>query len=90
MIAVNVRRQGGAAIMTIPSDILDMLNIHVGTKLALNIVKGSLVAHPINQSKQKRYTLKELLEGTSSEEMKNLNAETAWANEGNPVGREIV
>ncbi len=89
MIAVNIRKQGGAAIITIPSDILKMLHIHIGTELQLNVVKGNLVAHPI-KARRNRYSLQELLEGITPETIANMKAETEWAREGQPVGREIL
>jgi antitoxin component of MazEF toxin-antitoxin module len=33
MITVNIRKQGGAAIMTIPADVLKMLNVEVGATI---------------------------------------------------------
>ena len=37
MIKVNIRRQGGAAIMTIPSNVLKRLNVEVGASLELDV-----------------------------------------------------
>lgn len=46
MINVNVRKQGGAAIITIPSDVLKLLGIEVGSALELNVDHGKLIARP--------------------------------------------
>ncbi|MNY73814.1 hypothetical protein D3C86_2126870 [compost metagenome] len=51
------------------------------------MVDGELIARPVAPTPRKRYSLTELLEG--SEEMAELNALTASAREGNPVGREL-
>ena len=83
----KIRRQGGAAVMTIPPTLLKLLHLEVGAQLELNVVDGELIARPVVQPVRKRYTLAQLLEG--SDEIAGLNAETAWAREGDPVGREL-
>jgi antitoxin ChpS len=83
----KIRRQGGAAVMTIPPTLLKLLHLEVGAQLELNVVDGELIARPVVQPVRKRYTLAQLLEG--SDEIAELNAETAWAREGDPVGREL-
>lgn len=88
MITVDIRRQGGAAIMTIPSDVLKILNVGVGSALELDVGKGAFTAHPVRAKSRKRYSLAELLKGVKPKEMAALNAKTAWAREGKPVGRE--
>ncbi len=90
MITVNIRKQGGAAIMTIPSDVLKMLNVEVGATLELDVTNGAFTARPTHQVVRKRYTLAELLNGVTPEDMAALYADTAWAREGGPVGRELA
>jgi len=87
MITVNVRQQGGAAIITIPSNVLKMLDIKVGSSLELSVTKEGFTAHP---KTHKRYTLKELLKGATPKNLKALNEETKWAREGDSVGRELT
>ncbi len=89
MITINIRKQGGAAVVTIPANVLKMLNVDVGSQLQLDVSKGSFTAKPVARSKRKRYTLKELLRGVTPKRMARLNAKTAWAREGDPVGREL-
>ncbi len=89
MITVNIRKQGGAAIITIPSDVLKMLNVQVGATLELDVANGAFTARPAHQIAHKRYTLAELLRGVTPEDLAALNADTAWAREGDPVGREL-
>lgn len=74
--------------MTIPSDLLKLLNLGTGDTVSMEVIHGDLVAHPHQKKALKRYTLKELLKGTNTKVMKALNKETAWAREGKPVGRE--
>ena len=82
----KIRRQGGAAVMTIPPALLKLLDVDVGAQVALSVADGKLVAQPM-KTVRRRYSLSELLEG--SESVAALNAETAWAREGDPLGREI-
>jgi antitoxin ChpS len=85
-IVSKIRRQGGAAVMTIPPVLLKLMQMDIGGQLSLSVDGGELIARPISAPK-KRYSLAELLEG--SDAMAELNAETAWAHEGEPVGREL-
>jgi antitoxin ChpS len=88
MITVNVRKQGGAAVITIPSDVLKLLNIQIGSELVLAVNEESFVARPL-KTKQ-RYSLSELLQGVSEKEMVRLNKNTEWAREGKSIGTEIA
>jgi antitoxin ChpS len=88
MITVNIRKQGGAAIMTIPSDVLKILDINVGDELELEVANQGFTAHPITHRPRKRYSLAELLRGVTQKDMKRLNEETKWARDGEAVGRE--
>jgi antitoxin ChpS len=83
----KIRRQGGAAVITLPPTLLKLLHLDVGAQLELNVVDGELIARPVVESARKRYSLAELLEG--SEEMVELNKQTASAREGDAVGREL-
>lgn len=83
----KIRRQGGAAVITLPPTLLKLLHLDVGAQLELNVVDGQLIARPVVESARKRYSLAELLEG--SEEMVELNKQTALAREGDAVGREL-
>ena len=89
MMEANVRKQGGAAILTIPADIMRLLDIKIGTKLSLDVVNGELIVKLSKSNERKKYTLAELLEGATSSNIKALNKATQWAREGKSVGREI-
>lgn len=90
MITVHVRKQGGAAIITIPADVLKMLNIEVGAKLELDVNREGFVARPARKNGRKRYSLAELLHGATPGAMKALNKKTKLSRTGKPVGRELV
>ncbi len=89
MITVNIRKQGGAAVMTIPADVLKLLNVEVGATLELEVGQGVFTARPVSHEIRKRYSLAELMRGVTREDMAALNEETAWAREGEPTGREL-
>ena len=59
MTTANVRKQGGAAVITIPANVMKMLHIEVGSKLELNVSEGVLTARPA--ANKRRYSLSELL-----------------------------
>lgn len=88
MITVTIRRQGGAAVMTIPSDVLKLLEIEVGSSLELEVANGRITMRPAGV--RKRYALAELLRGVTPDVLAELNAATAWSREGGPIGREIA
>ena len=90
MITVHIRKQGGAAVITIPSDVLKILDLEIGTTLALDISSKGFTARPIRDEGSKRLSLAELLEGVTPKMMQTLKDETEWFSEGNPVGREIT
>ena len=74
--------------VTVPAEVLRQLHIGVGSRLDLEVKGGVLTARPV--TKKRRYSLAELLQGATPENMAQLNAETAWAREGGPTGREIA
>jgi antitoxin ChpS len=85
-ITTKIRRQGGAAIVTLPPAVLKMMQVEVGDQLSLDVANGELIGRAARPAK-KRYSLSELLEG--ADEIRALNAEVAEAQDGDPVGREI-
>jgi antitoxin ChpS len=89
MITLNVRKQGGAAVITLPSDVLRLLNIEVGDTLALDMSGNNLILHPLKEP-VKRYSLTELLEGVTTQDIKELKKKTKWFREGKPKGREMA
>lgn len=84
----TIRRQGGAAVMTIPPAFLKVLDLDIGSQVELSVEAGELIAKPVTQLARKRYSAAELLKG--SEHVAEINHETAWAREGDPFGREII
>lgn len=89
MLSVTVRKQGGAAIITIPPVLLKQLGIHVGSPLELHIEDHTLVIRPMASRRKKRYSLTQLLEGVTAAKMEKLKQSTKWTEEGPSVGREF-
>ena len=90
MLSMPLRKQGGAAIVTIPPSVLKSLDLKIGAELRMNVRNGALVIVPAQPPKRKRYTLAQLLEGATPNAVKALKLETAWAREGGAVGRELA
>jgi antitoxin ChpS len=88
MTTIKVRKQGGAAIITIPAKMLKMMRINVGSTLNLAVSEGVLTARPDNV--KGRYSLQELLQGVTPKLMKKMNTDTARARDIKPVGKEIL
>ena len=90
MATVNIRRQGGAAIVTIPAALLNRLNVSVGEALEIEVENGALTARPVVIDRPRRYSLKELLRGATPRNLEALRRQTAGALDGEPVGRELT
>jgi len=90
MLTMPLRKQGGAAVVTIPPSVLKRLDLKVGTELQMNVRAGALVMLPLKPAKRSRFTLAQLLEGATPKAIKALNLETAWARAGEAVGRELA
>ena len=89
MPSVNIRKQGGAAIMTIPAELLKELAVGVGQALELEVAKGVLIARPANTGRRRRYSIRELLVGSTPAVVKKMAAQSADWHAGPSVGREL-
>ena len=92
MLSMHLRRQGGAAVVTIPPSVLKSLDLKVGAVLQMDMIDGALVMVPVqvHKRKRKRYTLEQLLVGATTATIKALNNDTAWLREGDAVERELA
>ena len=90
MLSMPVRKQGGAAIVTIPSWVLKSLKLKIGEPVAMEVRDGQLVMTPAAATHRKRYTTAELLRGTTPKRAKAMLDETVWARSGRAVGRELA
>lgn len=89
MLSMPLRKQGGAAIITIPPSVLKSMQLRVGMQLDMDLRDGTLVMKP-SLPKRKHYTVVQLLEGATPKLSKALMDDTAWAREGLPQGRELA
>jgi antitoxin ChpS len=90
MLSMPLRKQGGAAVVTIPPSVLKSLHLTVGTQLQMEVQGASLVLVPVLPTARKRYTLAQLLDGATPKAVKALHDDTAWAREGAAVGCELA
>jgi antitoxin ChpS len=56
--------------------------------MTMNSRAGGLITKPLTYLARRRYSATELLKG--EEHVAELNSETAWARDGDPVGRELI
>ena len=89
MRTVQVRKQGGAAIMTIPAQMLSQLHVDIGGVLELEVTNGALIAKPVLTKTRRRYSLQELLVNVTPDAIRDLNEETHWVFEHDTVGQEL-
>lgn len=89
MPTVNIRKQGGAAIMTIPAEVLKELAVGVGESLDLEVAEGVMVARPAQHRARRRYSVAELLEGVTPAVARGMMRESAAWHAGPSVGREF-
>lgn len=75
-----VSKWGNSLGIRIPMPIANQINLKEGTGVSFTVIDGSLVIKP---ERRKKYTLDELLEGMTSE---NVHEEV---NMGQPVGNEV-
>ena len=90
MLSMPLRKQGGAAVVTIPPSVLKSLDLKVGAELQMDVLDGALVMVPVQVHRRKRYTLAQLLVGATPATIKALNHDTVWSREGDAIGRELA
>lgn len=66
------------------------LLLQIGQQQKIQNQREQLESKTKSSKQRKRYSLAELLEGATPETMSELNAEMAWAREGEMVGRELA
>lgn len=89
MIRTQIRKQGGAAVMTIPANLMRLLDFKMGTSVALKVNHGQLIVCPVQTIVRKRYSLKELLQGVTKQKNTTMKKNTEWFLKLPSVGREL-
>lgn len=75
----TVAKWGNSLAIRIPKNIADKINLKEGTAISIDAIDDNIIITP----KKPKYTLEELLEGSSSEDF---DGEYDW---GEPVGEEV-
>jgi len=89
MATVNIRKQGGAAIITIPAELLAGLGVSVGEALEVELEAGALVARPARRVGRQRFSVAQLTQGVTPALARRMARETAQFREGAAVGLEL-
>jgi len=90
MITANIRKQGNSAVMTIPADILEKVNIRIGATVEIRPADDGFFVRMTPKMSRKRYSIQELMQGVSKDWAEEIKKETSWAREGGPDGRELA
>uniref|UniRef100_E6QNP6 PemI protein n=1 Tax=mine drainage metagenome TaxID=410659 RepID=E6QNP6_9ZZZZ len=89
MLVTKIRKQGGAAVVTLPAEVLRQMDAGIGEVLNIEVSQHTITMRPA-RGERRRYTLGELLAGVTEQDMQNIAEDTAWAREGEPAGRELI
>ncbi len=90
MSMTRLRQQGGAVIITIPSDVVAIMNWPIGTEVDITAKdSGELKIVPVRRVPHGRKTLSELLSEIDTEELAMLNESVADFAGMKPTGKEI-
>ncbi|QCJ69605.1 antitoxin [Providencia heimbachae] len=87
MSTTKLRQQGGAVVLTIPSDIASMAGWVVGMKLDIDAVGESVCIKPAKRIARGRKSITELLSGIDKNEIQSLNNQL---DNSDPIGDEII
>lgn len=90
MSMTRLRQQGGAVIITIPSDVVARMNWPIGTEVDITAKdSGELKIVPVRRVPRGRKTLSELVSEIDTEELAMLNDSVADFAGMKPAGKEI-
>jgi antitoxin ChpS len=85
MYTTHLRKVGGSVMLAVPPTILDLLHLHPGSAVGVDVEGGRLVVEP---QARPRYRLDELL--AQCDAVAEVNAEDqAWL-DAKPVGGELL
>ena len=89
MLVTKIRKQGGAAVVTLPAEVLRQLGTGIGENLSIVVSQHTVILRPA-RGERRRYNVEELLAGVTEQDMQILAEDTASAREGDPAGRELI
>lgn len=90
MSLTRLRQQGGAVVITIPSDIAALMGWSVGSQLDVEASGNAISIKPAQRVARGRKTLAELLEGIDPHEMAELNEMMSDELAATPKGKEVI
>lgn len=86
----KLRQQGGAVVLTIPSDIAAKAGWRVGIELDVTAAGEGISIRPVSRVARGRKTLAQLLAGIDKDEISQLNEELSDDLNDVPKGREAI
>ncbi|WP_210512635.1 AbrB/MazE/SpoVT family DNA-binding domain-containing protein [Pantoea ananatis] len=90
MTVTKLRQQGGAVVLTIPSDIAARAGWSVGTLLDVTADGDAVSIRPSGRVARGRKTLEQLLAGIDQDEIRQFNDEISDGANDAPQGREFI
>lgn len=90
MTVTKLRQQGGAVVLTIPSDIAARAGWSVGTLLDVTAEGDAVSIRPSGRVARGRKTLEQLLAGIDQDEIRQFNDEISDGANDAPQGREFI
>ncbi len=85
MHTTTLRKVGGSVMLAVPRALLDILDLHAGATVGVDVDAGRLIVEPLRRP---RYTLAELIAQCAPEAPSSAE-ERAWVSE-RPVGNELI
>jgi antitoxin ChpS len=90
MSVTRLRQQGGAVVLTIPSDIAAKAGWSVGTLLDVTADGEAVSIKPSGRMARGSKTLSQLLQGIDEEEIRQFNQDVSDGLNNEPQGREAI
>lgn len=90
MSVTRLRQQGGAVVLTIPSDIAAKAGWSVGTLLDVTADGEAVSIKPSGRMARGSKTLSQLLQGIDEEEIRQFNQDVSDGLDDAPQGREAI
>lgn len=90
MALTKLRQQGGAVVLTIPSDIAAKAGWRVGIELDVTATDESVNIKPVGRVARGRKTVAQLLAGIDSDEVRQYNEALSDESESELRGREAI
>lgn len=90
MALTKLRQQGGAVVLTIPSDIAARTGWRVGIELDVTATDDIVNIKPVSRVARGKKTVAQLLAGINQEEISQLNEALSDEMDDSPKGKEAI